>query len=142
MSSNRLCIAVFHPAIEAASHPTLGAGGQRVAAVDADANANADANVNAGMNAKADAAPPAQRQYLPVEVLMSTPHTLVVRARVAWPAEPDWHDIELVVARRHCRGEQPSVQALMEAVPHGLTRLRSRAATEAVPLTQTKPPSA
>jgi len=121
MSSNRLRIALFHPNVEAARHPTLAADGQRIAAVEAAAR----------VNAQAAAASPAQRQYLPVQVLMRTPHTLVVRACVAWPGEPDWHDIELVVSRRHCRGERPSVQALMEAVPHGLTRLRSRVAPEA-----------
>jgi len=62
--------------------------------------------------------------YLALDVLMSTPHSVVIGARVELADEPGWRDIEVVVPRRACRGDHPSCAALQEAARHGLSRLQ------------------
>ena len=66
----------------------------------------------------------ASAAYLAIEVLMSTPHSVVVSARVQLACEAAWRDIELVVPRRRCQGERPACDALMEAAFHGIRRLQ------------------
>lgn len=62
--------------------------------------------------------------HVEVDVLMSTAHTVVVGARVQLLGDAQWHDIEVVVPRHACRGNRPSVAALLKATSHGLRRLR------------------
>lgn len=66
-----------------------------------------------------------------VELLLSTPHTIVVRARLEFAGGAGAQDAGLVIARQHCHGDRPSGQALLDAARQCLRRAGSDARNSA-----------
>lgn len=63
---------------------------------------------------------------LDVDLLLSTPLSIVVRARLEFEDGGSPQEAGLVVARHHCRGDCPSAAALREAAAACLARWTAR----------------
>lgn len=67
---------------------------------------------------------------LEVELLLSTPNSIVVRARVEFADGQPGHEAGLVIPRHSCRGNRPSLAALQRAAQLCAARL-SRGSSQA-----------
>lgn len=66
---------------------------------------------------------PEAEPALDVDLLLSTPASIVVRARVEFSDGSTLQDAGLVVAREHCRGNRPEASALRRAAQLCAARL-------------------
>ena len=66
---------------------------------------------------------------LNAEVLLSTPLSIVVRARLEFADARESRDTELVIARQRCQGDRPSGLALLAAARCCVRRLAFGAGT-------------
>jgi len=69
---------------------------------------------------------PSSRTSAELELLLSTPLTVVVKTRIESADGAAGQEAGLVIARQHCVGDQPSRAALMAAARRCVARLRGR----------------